>query len=74
MSTQVAAKPLKIGPRRGSGIVYPKGCEEFFGVSPVTRWRWERLGKLPPRDAFVGGRAAGWKPETLERAMNGAAA
>ena len=39
--------------------------------SAPTLWRWERDGKLPDRDVFVGGRAVGWKPETIEFAERG---
>lgn len=55
----------------GSVVVWPRGVEERYGISPPTRWRWERAGKLPARDVSIGGRT-GWKPETLERAESAA--
>ena len=64
-------KPQR-GPREGSRIVWPKGLEARFGVSAITRWRWEKSGKLPPRDVFIGGLAKGWRPETLAAAERAA--
>jgi hypothetical protein len=52
----------------GTGIVWPSGLELRYDISAPTRWRWEKTGKLPPRDVFIGGVAEGWKPETLDRA------
>jgi predicted DNA-binding transcriptional regulator AlpA len=52
----------------GTRCVWPSGVQEQFGISEVTRWRWERDGLLPARDVFVGGKAVGWRPETLEAA------
>ena len=59
---------------KGEAIVYPGGVEARYGISGVTRWRWERAHKLPARDVFIGGEPAGWRPETLEAAENGEAA
>jgi|GEM_PF-3186681 len=59
------------GPREGSAIVWPKGIEEQLGVSAPTRWRMERDHRLPPRDAFIGGEAVGWKPSTIEAMLAG---
>ena len=55
----------------GTGCVWPRGIEERYGVTRRTRRRWEKAGKLPPRDVFVGGRAVVWKPETIEAAESG---
>lgn len=55
----------------GTHCVWPLGVERMFGISGCTRWRWERLGKLPPRDYFVAGEAVGWHVETLNRAARG---
>lgn len=63
----MSEKPANRLPGHGTRIVWPRGIEERYGISDVTRWRWERIGKLPPRDVFIGGTAAGWRPETLER-------
>ena len=52
----------------GMGCIWPSGLRDRYGVSSPTLWRWERAGKLPTPDVFVGGRAVGWRPETIERA------
>lgn len=57
-------KSLKIGPTEGSRVVWPLGVERRYDISAVTRWRWERTGRLPQRDVAIGGRT-GWRPETL---------
>jgi len=51
----------------GTVSVWPKGVEERYGISSVTRWRWEKSGRLPPRDINLGGKT-GWRPETLAAA------
>jgi predicted DNA-binding transcriptional regulator AlpA len=61
----MANKPKKIGPRAGTGVVWPSGAQQLFGISAPTRWRWEKDGKLPPRDVNVGGKT-GWRPATLD--------
>jgi predicted DNA-binding transcriptional regulator AlpA len=58
----------------GSHVVYPRGLEDRYGWSDTTRWRAERDGKVPPRDVFIGGKAVGWRPSTLETAERGASA
>jgi len=55
----------------GTRCIWPSGLRDRYGVSAPTLWRWERAGKLPTRDVFVGGRAVGWRPETIERAERG---
>lgn len=60
-------KPTRRAPHAGTAVIWPAGVEQRYGVSPVTRWRWERAGKLPPRDIHIGGRS-GWRPETLAAA------
>lgn len=60
------------GPTRGTGVVWPQGVQERYGINITTRWRWEHEGRLPPRDVFVGGKAIGWKPSTLDAADAGA--
>lgn len=57
----------RTGPRKGSAVIWPGGVEERYDISTPTRWRWEREGKLPPRDVNVGGKT-GWRPATLEAA------
>jgi predicted DNA-binding transcriptional regulator AlpA len=49
---------------RGSGVIWPRGVEQLYGISPPTRWRWEKEGRLPKRDVDVGGKT-GWKPSSL---------
>lgn len=67
-------RPAPVG---GAVVVWPAGVEARYGITAVTRWRWERDGRLPARDVHVGGRD-GWRPETLEaferQPSNGAAA
>lgn len=58
----------------GLGCIWPSGIEAHYGISPPTRWRWEKDRKLPPRDVFVGGVAVGWKPSTIDIAERGPAA
>jgi len=62
-------KPItsRSGPTQGTGVTWPRGVEVRYGISATTRWRWERLGKLPPRDIDVGGKT-GWRPSTLDSA------
>lgn len=60
----------RTAPVRGEAVVWAAGVERRYGISPVSRWRWERAGKLPPRDVHVGGRS-GWRPETLEQFERG---
>ncbi len=63
----MAIKPKKIGPRQGTGVVWPSGVEERYDISPPTRWRWEKSKRLPARDVNVGGKT-GWRPSTLDAA------
>jgi hypothetical protein len=71
------AKPLTAKPAvkqcrtLGTVVVWPRGVEHRYGIKPVTRWRWERDKKLPPRDVFVNGVPIGWKPATLEASERG---
>jgi hypothetical protein len=46
----------------------PAEVEHRYRVSDTTRMRWERLGKLPKRDFFIGGKPRGWLLETILRA------
>lgn len=55
----------------GTAIVWPLGVEQRYDISAGTRIRWEKMGVLPKRDAFIGGEAKGWRPETLEAADRG---
>jgi predicted DNA-binding transcriptional regulator AlpA len=51
----------------GTAVIWPGGVQIRYGISKPTRWRWEKEGRLPPRDVNVGGKT-GWRPETLEAA------
>jgi predicted DNA-binding transcriptional regulator AlpA len=55
----------------GTGCIWPKGMLLRYGISAPTLWRWERIGKLPPRDVYIGGKPVGWKPATIEAAERG---
>ena len=55
----------------GTHLVRPRGVEVRYGITQITRWRWERAGKLPPRDVCIGGVLVGWRPQTLEAADRG---
>jgi hypothetical protein len=59
---------VKRAPLEGTRMVWPAGVEARYGITSVTRWRWERDGKLPKRDVTIGGIARGWRPETLAAA------
>jgi len=66
------SKPLK--PRRApkpSVALLPKEVAIRYRIADYTRSRWEREGKLPKRDFFIGGKPRGWKLETLLRAEAG---
>jgi len=62
-------KPFKTksGPKQGNAVIWPRGVQARYDISAPTRWRWEKTGKLPPRDINVGGKT-GWKPSTLDTA------
>lgn len=55
----------------GTVCIWPRGVEQRYDISSPTRWRWEKQGRLPARDVFVGGKAVGWRPETIEAAERG---
>jgi hypothetical protein len=71
MSSTTSTTKRRCGPRQGSAIIWPAALDERYDIHPVTRLRWEKRGKFPPRDVFINGVAVGWKPETLERAERG---
>lgn len=48
-----------------SRIVRPRELAERLGISRVTLWRWERLGKLPPKRQ-LGPHLIGWLESELE--------
>lgn len=51
--------------------VWPADLQRRLNISLTTRWKWEKSGRLPPRDFFIGGKAVGWHLSTLERAERG---
>ena len=55
----------------GTACIWPRGVEQRYDISAPTRCRGERQGLLPARDVYIGGRAVGWRPETLETAERG---
>jgi hypothetical protein len=60
------AKAAKARPVDERINIYPFELERRRGWSPVTRWRRERDGLLPPRDYFEGGKPVGWLLSTIE--------
>lgn len=68
----MARRKNRHAPIAGDAVIWPAGVERRYGISPITRWRWERAGKLPARDVHIGGRS-GWRPETLAAAESSAA-
>jgi hypothetical protein len=60
-------KRTRGAPHAGTGVIWPKGLEIRYDIGPVTRWRWEKSGRIPPRDVNLGGKT-GWRPETLAAA------
>lgn len=63
----------RAAPRSGTGVIWPKGLEERWGISAPTRWRWEQIGRIPPRDIDIGGKT-GWRPATIDKAESRPAA
>jgi hypothetical protein len=66
MSAKKLLKPQR-APAPGIALS-PAEVEHRYRVSNTTRQRWERQGRLPPRDFYVGGKATGWLMTTIERA------
>ena len=66
----MAGRRPKSSAGAGTRVIWPGGVQERYGISKPTRWRWEKTGRLPPRDVNLGGKT-GWRPETLEAAERG---
>jgi predicted DNA-binding transcriptional regulator AlpA len=49
-------------------ILWPKDVEVRYSISTVSRWRWERAKKLPPRDVHLAGEPVAWYLSTIEAA------
>ena len=58
-------------PVAAPAILWPRDLEKHLAISAPTRWRWERAGKLPPRDAHVDGEAVGWLRSTIDAMLAG---
>lgn len=63
---------IRRAPATGTVVIWPSGVETMYDISPMTRWRWEKKGKLPPRDVNIGGKT-GWRPATLKANEDGLA-
>lgn len=70
-TTTAPARAQRRAKVSGARVIWARGIEVRYGISSVTRWRWERSGRLPPRDVHVGDQS-GWRPETIERHEAGA--
>ncbi len=46
-------------------FVWPIDLARRYRRDPITVWRWQRNGKLPPPDIEIGGRK-GWRLSTIE--------
>jgi len=49
----------------------PREIAIRYRIADYTRSRWEREGKLPKRDFFVGNKPRGWFLETILKAERG---
>lgn len=54
-----------------AAILWPRDLERHLSISAPTRWRYERAGRLPPRDAFIGGEPVGWLRSTIDAMLAG---
>lgn len=70
----MSAKLRRRPPAAAPAIYWPRDIETLLTVSSCTRWRMEKDGRLPPRDAFLGGAAVGWHRPTIEAALRGESA
>jgi hypothetical protein len=57
--------------RPAPAILWPTDVQHRYGISATSRWRWEKTGRLPPRDFFLAGKAEGWHRATLDAADRG---
>ena len=59
--------------RATPSIYWPRDIQCKYNVCAETRWRWEKIGRLPPRDCYLNGKPVGWKRDTIDAAMDGRA-
>ena len=52
-------------------VITRKELRARYRISEVTLWRWERDGKLPPRDVYIAGKAEHWYEDTILNAERG---
>ena len=64
--------PERAAPGAARAVLWPRDLQARYGVSAPTIWRWERDGRLPPRDKAVGDRI-GWAVQTIVAAESRAA-
>lgn len=62
--TEIPKRKRKRAPHAGTAVIWPQGVQLMYDISAPTRWRWEKIGRLPPRDVNLSGKR-GWRPETL---------
>lgn len=58
-------------PKSAPAVLWPADVQRRYGVTNKTRWTWEREGKLPARDVYIGGEAVAWYVTTIEAAARG---
>jgi hypothetical protein len=59
---------IRLAQQQVPHMITASGCQKLFDISQATRWKWEKTGRLPPRDVFAEGIGVGWRPETLAAA------
>ncbi len=62
--TEIPKRRRKRPPHAGTAVIWPQGVQAMYDISAPTRWRYEKSGRLPPRDVHLGSKS-GWRPETL---------
>jgi hypothetical protein len=54
-------------------VVWPRDLERRYNISDSTRARWEKIGLIPRRDVYLGGKPEAWYLATVEAAERGPA-
>jgi predicted DNA-binding transcriptional regulator AlpA len=70
-ATDPKREKLRTTSKPADRILRPVAIEQRYGVSGPTRWRWEKSGRLPPRDVFLNGKPWGWRESSLVAAESG---